>query len=853
MPNTAKNKKTTKTADSSVRQKRNVTSSAKTKMTGQVSRGRSSITTGSDHPTPEMIREEIENKLKKYYGIVPKEASREQIYHAVVLTVKDILLRKRAEQHNYQKKNHPKRVYYMCMEFLLGRSLKNNLCNLGLESDYRSVLADFGFDLDTVYGEESDAGLGNGGLGRLAACYMDSLTTLGYSAVGFSICYEYGLFRQKIIDGMQVELPDDWLPSGECWLVPRPDKAFTVRFGGTLKESWNNGKLDVSYENCEEVRAVPYDFMISGADTEACNYLRLWKAQAVTNFNMSLFSQGQFMKAMEQNTNTEIISKVLYPSDNHDEGKLLRLNQQYFLCSASLQSIIADHLAAYGTMDNFASKVAIHLNDTHPTLCIPEMMRLLMDIYSYSWERAWNTVVRIFSYTNHTVMPEALEEWKEDLVSFRLPRIHQIILEINRRFCADLWNLYPGDWDRISKMAIAADNKVRMANLCVVGSHTVNGVSRLHTDILVNSIFSNFYKKDPDKFRNVTNGIAHRRWLCYSNPLLASLLDSTIGTGYRKNPEKLADFLKYENDSEVLAQLEEIKLKNKIRFASFVKDKTGAVIDPSSVYDVQIKRLHEYKRQLLNALRIISLYNDLLENPGLDIPPQTFIFGAKAAPGYDMAKKIIRLIWSLAKEIENNAKIREKIRVVFMEEYNVTMAEVLIPSADISEQISLAGKEASGTSNMKFMINGALTCGTLDGANVEMHQLLGDENIYIFGLTSSEVEELWKRGYRASDYYRTNDRIKKAVDRLSIGLGGNSFTDILHYLIVGNNGVADPYMCLAEFDDFFNVHENMLKDYADRKSWYRKSLINISKAGFFAADRAIRDYADNIWHIKPIN
>ncbi len=851
MPNTGKKKTGTKTVTANEKQEKKTVKTKETAVKQTIGTQKKPVSK-KEIPSNQLIREEIENKLKKYYGVQFKEATKEQMYHAVVLTVKDILLRKRADQHNYVKKAHPKRVYYMCMEFLVGRSLKNNLCNLGLEDSYRSVLAESGFDIDSIYDNESDAGLGNGGLGRLAACYMDSLTTLGYSAVGFSICYEYGLFRQKIIDGMQVELPDDWLPSGECWLVPRPDKSFTVKFGGTLRETWNNGKLDVSYENCEEVRAVPYDFIISGSDTEACNYLRLWKAQAVTNFNMSLFSQGQYMKAMEQNTNTEIISKVLYPSDNNDEGKLLRLNQQYFLCSASLQSIIADHLAAYGTMDNFASKVSIHLNDTHPTLCIPELMRLLMDIYSYSWERAWNTVIRIFSYTNHTVMPEALEEWKEDLISFRLPRIHQIITEINRRFCADLWNLYPGDWDRISKMAIVADNKVRMANLCVVGSHTVNGVSRLHSDILVDSIFSNFYKKDPDKFRNVTNGIAHRRWLCYSNPLLASLLDETIGPEYRKNSEKLADFLKYENDTGILSQLMEIKYKNKIRFASFVKDKTGISIDPSSLYDVQIKRLHEYKRQLLNALRIISLYNDLLENPGLDIPPQTFIFGAKAAPGYDMAKKIIRLIWSLAKEIEKNPVIREKIRVVFMEEYNVTMAEVLIPAADISEQISLAGKEASGTSNMKFMINGALTCGTLDGANVEMHQLLGDENIYIFGLTSSEVEELWKSGYHASDYYRTNDRIKKAVDRLSIGLGGNSFTDILHYLIVGNNGVADPYMCLAEFDDFFNVHQNMLSDYADQQKWYKKSLINISKAGFFAADRAIKDYADNIWHIKPI-
>ncbi len=797
------------------------------------------------------LKEDLESKLKRYYGIHPSEASYDQMYRSVVLSVKDILMRKRADQHNKVKETHSKRIYYMCMEFLIGRSLKTNLCNLGLDVQYRKILSDYGFDLDKIYDKESDAGLGNGGLGRLAACFMDSLTTLGYSATGFSICYEYGLFRQKIVDGVQVELPDIWLPEGECWLVPRSDKAYTVKFGGKVVEKWENGKLNIAYENCDEVRALPYDMMISGADTEACNYLRLWRAYSTTNFNMSLFSQGQYVKAMEQNTNTEIISKVLYPSDNHNEGKLLRLSQQYFLCSASLQSIIADHLAAYGSLDNFADKVAIHLNDTHPALCVPELMRILMDIYSYSWESAWKIVTGVFSYTNHTVMPEALEQWNEDFFRLKLPRIHMIVTEINRRFCADLWNLYPGDWDRISRMAVLADNNIRMANLSIVGSHTVNGVSALHSDILKKDVFHNFYKKDPEKFRNVTNGIAHRRWLCYSNPGLASLLDECIGPDYKKNPEKLADFLKYENDASVLERIEKIKHANKVRFAEFAKQRTGISLDPNSIFDVQVKRLHEYKRQLLNALRIISIYNDLVENPDLDIPPQTFIFGAKAAPGYDMAKKIIKLICSISAEIEKNPKIKEKLRVIFMEDYNVSMAEILIPSAEISEQISLAGKEASGTGNMKFMINGALTCGTLDGANVEMHDILGDDDIYIFGLNAHEVEELWKRGYHASDYYRTNSRIHNAVDRLSIGFNGTSFADMLHYLIIGY-GVADPYMCLADFESYFSTHEAMLKDYADREKWNRKALHNIAKAGFFAADRSIRDYADNIWHIKPV-
>ena len=797
------------------------------------------------------LKADLESKLKRYYGIQPTEASYDQMYRSVVLSVKDILLRKRADQHNTVKKTHSKRIYYMCMEFLIGRSLKTNLCNLGLVGEYRKILSEYGFDLDKIYDKESDAGLGNGGLGRLAACFMDSLTSLGYAATGFSICYEYGLFRQRIVDGVQVELPDIWLPEGECWLVPRSDKAYNVRFGGKIVEKWENGKLNIIHENYDEVRALPYDMMISGADTEACNYLRLWRAYSTTNFNMSLFSQGQYVKAMEQNTNTEIISKVLYPSDNHNEGKLLRLSQQYFLCSASLQSIIDDHLAAYGSLDNFSEKVAIHLNDTHPALCVPELMRILMDVYSYTWENAWKTVTEVFSYTNHTVMPEALEQWNEDFFRLKLPRIHMIVTEINRRFCADLWNLYPGDWDRISRMAVVADNNIRMANLSIVGSHTVNGVSALHSEILKNDVFHNFYKKDPEKFRNVTNGIAHRRWLCYSNPGLSSLLDECIGTDYKKTPEKLTDFLKYENDASVLERLEKIKYANKVRFAEFAKQRTGISLDPNSIFDVQVKRLHEYKRQLLNALRIVSLYNDLVENPDLDIPPQTFIFGAKAAPGYDMAKKIIKLIWSLSAEIEKNPKIKEKLRVVFMEDYNVSMAEILIPSAEISEQISLAGKEALGTGNRKFMINGALTCGTLDGANVEMHDILGDDDIYIFGLKAHEVEELWKRGYHASDYYRTNSRIHKAVDRLSIGFNGTSFADILHYLIIGY-GVADPYMCLADFESYFATHEAMLSDYADKKLWHTQAPHNIAKAGFFAADRSIRDYADNIWGIKPV-
>lgn len=800
--------------------------------------------------TKASVKEALESKLSRYFGVSPDDANKEQIYKATVLTVKDILTQKRSAFKHDVKKAQAKKVYYLCMEFLIGRSLKNNLRNLGIAEQYSEVLSDFGFDLNDIYESEPDPGLGNGGLGRLAACFMDSLTSLDYPAEGFSILYEYGLFKQKIIDGNQVELPDTWMPGGECWLVPRTDKKFKVRFGGHVKEEWKDGKASISYENCEEVEAVPYDMMISGAD-KAVNRLRLWRAHDVTNFNMSLFSQGQYVKAVQQTTNAEIISKVLYPSDEHTEGKLLRLSQQYFLVSATLQSIISDHLGAYGTLANFADKVAIHINDTHPALCVPELMRILMDVYNYSWDDAWATVTKTISYTNHTVMPEALECWNEDLFSFKLPRIYMIVKEINRRLCDDLWKIYPGDWDRISKMAIIAYSQVRMANLSVVGSHTVNGVSKLHSDILKKTVFHDFYKVTPEKFTNVTNGIAHRRWLCYSNPELASLLTQCIGDGYKKNPQELEKFLKYADDKCVLDRLYEIKSDNKLNLSKHVFNKTGITLDTSSVFDVQVKRMHEYKRQLLNVLKIIYYYVDIEENPNKEFTHRTFIFGGKAAPGYYMAKDIIKLIWNLGEDIRNNLSVRDKLSVVYLEDYNVSTAEILMPASDISEQISLAGKEASGTGCMKFMINGALTIGTLDGANVEMKDAVGNDNIFIFGLNAKEVDDLWERGYKSIDYYNNSIRIKKAVDRLNKGFNGVSFSNIANYLI-GGYGISDPYMCLADFDSYYNKSEEIIKAYNDRERWNKISLVNIAKAGFFAADRSIREYADNIWHIKSV-
>ncbi len=805
----------------------------------------------NQQPKSAEVKELLEGVLQRHFGCTAQEASREQMYKAAAITVRNLLSDKRSAYKKKVNRAGAKRVYYMCMEFLLGRSLKTNLCNLGLADAYEKALGELGFDLSDLYDCEPDAGLGNGGLGRLAACFMDSLSSLDYPATGFSICYEYGLFKQMIVDGMQVELPDVWLPGGDVWLVPRTDRIYKVRFGGHVKENWHDGHCEILYEDAEEIEAVPYDMMISGADSTAVSQLRLWKARDIQNFNMGLFTQGQYTRALEESTNAEIISKVLYPSDNHTEGKLLRLSQQYFLVSASVQSIIRDHMAVYGTLENLPDKVAIHINDTHPALCVPELMRILIDDYFFSWDQAWDIVTRTVSYTNHTVMPEALETWNEDLFRLKLPRIYMIVKEINERFAREAWEAFPGNWGRISKMSVIGYGQVRMANLSVIASQSVNGVSKLHSQILKDSTFKDFYRMYPEKFDNVTNGIAHRRWLCYSNPKLAALLDECIGTGYRHKPEELADFAKYADDKAVLERLRAIKHDNKVTFAKLLREKTGRVIDTHSVFDVQIKRLHEYKRQLLNALNIIGLYLDLKENPDLDMQPQTFIFGAKAAPGYDMAKRIIKLLCMISKDIEQNPKIREKLNVVFLENYCVSMAEALIPSAEISEQISLAGKEASGTGCMKLMINGALTIGTLDGANVEMQAAAGKENMFIFGLTAEEVEALWLAGYRSANYYTSSEKLAKIVNFLSIGFAGESFADIASYLLNGH-GIADPYMCMADFESYRTTHAAMIEAYQDKARWNRMSLLNIAAAGHFAADRSVEEYAQRIWNLKKV-
>lgn len=794
----------------------------------------------------------IQGKLSRYFGVTPKEASREQIYKAVVMSVRDILLEKRQQFHKVMKAKKGKRVYYLCMEFLLGRSLKNNIYNLGLAEEYSKALKYFDLTLEDLYEQEPDAGLGNGGLGRLAACFMDALATGNYPAMGFSIRYDYGLFKQKIVDGWQTELPDIWLPGGEVWLIQRSDKSCTVKFDGWVHEDWSENGLKVTYGGYKEVEAVAYDMMISGKDSEAVSVLRLWRARNISRFDMKLFSQGDYLRCMQEENEAEVISKVLYPADDHYEGKSLRLKQQYFLVSASLQNIINDHKHRYGPLDQLPKQAAIHINDTHPALAIPEMMRILMDENGFTWDDAWKITTSTFAYTNHTVMAEALETWQEDLIARRLPRIHMIIKEINRRFCNDLWDRYPGQHQLIDSMSVISNGIIKMANLSVIGSHKVNGVSALHSEIIKNSIFSGFYRLWPDKFTNVTNGIAHRRWLCQSNSELCSLLNDCIGDGYIKNSLELAEFKKFENDQSVLKRLGEIKQLKKKQFAEYAYKKEGVVLDPDSVFDVQAKRMHEYKRQLLNVMNIISLYNDLRDNPGMEMQPQTFIFGAKAASGYLRAKQIIKLICYLAEDIKKNPNIREKLNVVYMEDYNVTMSEVMMPAAEVSEQISLAGKEASGTGNMKFMINGALTIGTMDGANVEMSKAVGSDNIFIFGLRANEVDEMWTKGYNASLYYNQDERLRKVIETLIKGFNGESFSDMANYLLTGSP-VADPYMCMADFESYYKTQQQVKQLYAqDKKRWAKMSLNNIAASGFFSADRSIKEYAENIWNLKSL-
>ena len=791
-------------------------------------------------------KELLSAKLSHFMGVSPEEATDEQYYKAIALILRDMMSQGRAEFSEEADKAGTKKIYYLCMEFLMGRSLKNNLYNLNLTDVFESVLSDYGVKLESLYACEPDAGLGNGGLGRLAACYLDGLATQGYPARGYSILYEAGIFKQKLVDGWQTELPDFWLPGGDVWLVPHEESTLEVRFEGEVHDSWDNQFHHVELVNYKPVQAVPYDMYVAGKDGKGVSVLRLWSAKAPA-LDMSLFNQGDYMRAMEQNAMAEVISKVLYPADNHPEGKSLRLRQQYFLVSASVQDIVHRHLRVYGTMDNFAEKAAVHINDTHPTLAVPELMRILLDECGYGWDDAWKIVTNAIAYTNHTVMKEALECWPEDLYKRLMPRIWQITKEIDNRFRNFVWQATQNA-DQVERMAIMSNGVVRMANLCVASAHSVNGVSALHSEILKESVFHDFYMLTPNKFKNVTNGIAHRRWLCQSNPELTKLLEELIGGGFVYHADELLKLREYKDDPSVLEALERIKRHNKEAFAEHVKKNTGIVLDPDSIFDVQVKRLHEYKRQHLNALNILTEYLAIKANPNAEVTPHTYIFGAKAAPGYFMAKKIISFICALGDLINNDPDVRGRLKVVYCEDYNVTMAENLMPAADISEQISLAGTEASGTGNMKLMLNGAITLGTMDGANIEIFDAVGEDNIFIFGMKTPEVEELKRRGYNPQNYYNNNAELHNTIDFINrVGIAGKQFPEIGGTLL--NN---DPYMVLADFADYRRAQQEAVRTYADRTDWNQKSLMNISGAGRFAADRAINEYARDIWHTKSV-
>ena len=795
--------------------------------------------------TAQEMKEALCEKLKLNFGSTVSEASDAQMMRASALVLRDVMAERGVETKRKTREEHKRQVHYLSMEFLMGRSLLKNAYNLGVGEVLRQAIEELGFHPADVFEIEPDAGLGNGGLGRLAACYLDSMTTLEIPASGYSICYELGIFRQRIVDGQQVELPDEWKDLGGAWLLPKPQESETVLFGGTVRRFWDNGRLHVVPEGATEVIAVPCDMEIAGYGTEHVNTLRLWDARPNVPLNMTLFSKGEYLRAMEQEAMAEAIAKILYPEDNHYEGKALRLKQQYFFVSATMQSIVRKHIEVYNTVENFHEKNVIQINDTHPALVIPELMRIFMDDAGLNWDAAWAITRQSVAYTNHTVLSEALERWPQQLMSTLLPRIWEIIVEIAHRYQQKIEDYYH-DPAKTREMAIIWDGQVRMANLCVAGGMAVNGVSALHTEILRKDVFRDECAMEPDKFKNVTNGIDHRRWLAQINPALDDLIAELTGSrAYLTKPLELKRLEAFADDAAALERLGRIKRANKEAFARYIKRTQGVVLNPEAIFDVQVKRLHEYKRQLLNVLHIIALYQSIQDDPSRAMQPQTFLFGAKAAPGYAAAKRIIRLINSLAAQINNDPICCDKLQVVFLENYRVSLAEHLMPASEVSQQISTAGKEASGTGNMKFMINGALTVGTLDGANVEMHEVLGDENMFLFGLHADEVAALRRDGYVPRTLYTQDPKLRRVIDQLKVGFSdGVSYEDLAAELLA-----RDEYLLLADFSDYCRAEERMAAAYADAQGWNKKSLYNVARSGIFAADRAVAEYADNIWHV----
>ena len=788
----------------------------------------------------------LRDKLTSEYGVSLEVASNQQIYRALALISRQMMSNQHKKFLSKVLANGEKQVYYLCMEFLMGRSLKTSLFSLGLNEVAQQALAKADIKLETIYEEEPDAGLGNGGLGRLAACYLDGMATTGIAGTGYSILYEYGIFKQKIVDGWQQERADNWLPGGQVWLKSHPDQAVEVRFDGQIQETWDGDFHHVSHVNYNSVLAVPSDMYVQGYDGDGVAKLRLWQAKA-PDFDMSSFNAGDYGSSITKNASAELISKILYPNDNHVEGKILRLRQQYFLSAASIGDIIQKHLDVYGTLENLPEKVAIQLNDTHPTLASPELMRILLDECGYTWEKAFDICRRTFAYTNHTVMSEALEKWNIDIFKMTLPRIFTIVQELDRRCREDLFQAFPGDVGKVDYMAILGDNQVRMANICCYVCHSINGVSKLHSQIIKDSVFHDYYLYKPAAFKNVTNGIAYRRWLLASNPGLTGLLDDLIGDGFKHDASQLSKLAAYKDDASVLKRLDEVKRQNKAAFASYLEKTTGQVINPDSIFDCQVKRMHEYKRQHLNALNIAAQYLYLKENPNAEFTPKTYIFGAKAAPGYYMAKQMIRLICKLGALIDADPAMRDKLRVVYLEDYCVSLSERLMPASEVSEQISLAGTEASGTDNMKFMLSGAITLGTLDGANVEIADAAGHENEFIFGMLTPEVNRLKAMGYHPSMFINNDDVAMQVLSFLERGFNGDDFHEV-----VNNLRSSDPYMVMADFKAYREAQAKMQAAYTDRTRWNQMSLANIAASGIFSADRSVMDYARDIWDAHPV-
>ena len=800
----------------------------------------------------EKFKKELESNVRMLFRRKLEEATPQQIYQAVAYSVKDDIIDNWIETHKAYEKQDKKMVYYMSMEFLMGRALGNNMINLLCYDDVRETLEELGLDLNLIEDQEPDAALGNGGLGRLAACFLDSLATLGYPAYGCGIRYRYGMFKQKIENGYQVEVPDNWLKYGNPFEIKRDEYAVEVKFGGYVDVEMHNGRQKFVQKGYQSVRAVPYDMPIVGYGNHIVNTLRIWDAEAINNFNLDSFDKGEYQKAVEQENLARTICEVLYPNDNHMAGKELRLKQQYFFISASVQRAIAKYKETHDDICKFHEKVTFQLNDTHPTVAVAELMRILVDEEGLEWDEAWEITRKTCAYTNHTIMAEALEKWPIELFSRLLPRVYQIVEEINRRFVIEIQNKYPGDQEKIRKMAILYDGQVRMAHLAIAGSYSVNGVARLHTDILKKRELKDFYEMMPEKFNNKTNGITQRRFLLHGNPLLASWVTDKIGDDWITNLDHLKHLKVYVDDEKCQQEFMNIKYQNKVRLAKYIKEHNGIDVDPRSIFDCQVKRLHEYKRQLMNILHVMYLYNEIKAHPDMDIVPRTFIFGAKAAAGYYTAKLTIKLINAVADKINNDPSINGKIKVVFIEDYRVSNAELIFAAADVSEQISTASKEASGTGNMKFMLNGALTLGTMDGANVEIVEEVGKENAFIFGLSADQIMEYEKNGnYNPRDVYNNNQDVRQVLTQLVNGFYSPENPELFRALYDALLE-KDTYFTLLDFDSYKEAHNRIDAAYRDEEHWARTAMLQTASAGKFSSDRTIEEYAKEMWHLEKV-